>query len=86
MAEEKIDEGTRETDWENHVSASLKNMRRRTKETMKDFPTRGFREHMRAARIETLLAFRSIIDAAIEHLEDKSTASEEPKAGRINIE
>ena len=84
--EEKIDEGrSQETDWENHVSASLKNMRRRTKETMKDFPTRGFREHMRAARIETLLAFRSVLDAAIEHLEEKS-GPEEPKAGRINIE
>ena len=79
-----MEEGKRhEKDWDDHLSAGLKGMRREMKERMKDFPTKEFRTHTRAARREMLLALRSLIDKAIEKTEDKP---EEPKASHIVIE
>ncbi len=83
MAEEMKEEKKREADWEDHLAAALKGFRREFKGTMKDFPTKEFRMHTRAARREMLLAFRSLIDKAIERTEEKP---EEPKASRIVIE
>ncbi len=74
-----------EEDWEGHMATGLKGMRAQIKDQMKEFPSKGFRAHMKAAQRETLLAFRSILDMAIDKLEDKSE-SEEPKSGRITIE
>ena len=49
-------------------------MRAAREEIRKSFETMlppGFKEHRRAARKEMLLAFRSMIDAALEHVEEK---------------
>ena len=70
-------------DWEDHLVAGLKGLRRELKNGMKDFPTKEFRIHTRAARREMLLAIRSLIDRAIEKTEEKP---EEPKASRVIIE
>ena len=43
----------------------------RLKEELKEILPKDFREHSRAARKEQLLAVRSLIDAAIDHLEQK---------------
>ncbi len=84
MEEGKMDEGKlHEKDWEDHMAAGIKGMRAEIKDQLKDFPTKEFRTHMRAARREMLLAFRSIIDKAIEETEKPP---EEPKASRIVIE
>ncbi len=84
MEEPKMDEGKLHgKDWEDHLATGLKGMRADMKDKMKDFPTTEFRTHMRAARREMLLAFRSLIDKAIEKTEEPP---EEPKASRIVIE
>ncbi len=81
-----MDEGkVHESDWENHVSAGIKGMRAEMRDRMKDFPSKEFRLHAQAAEREMLLAFRSLIDLAIDKLEEKPTA-EEPKSGNITIE
>ncbi len=86
MQEPKFDEGkVHEKDWGNHMASGMKGMRAEVKDRMKDFPTREFRVHAKAAQREMLLAFRSLLDKAIEKLEDKPE-SEEPKSGRIVIE
>ncbi len=84
MDEGHVDEGKmHEQDWDQHLGTGLKGMRAEMKDKMKDFPTKDFRSHMRAARREMLLAFRSLLDKAIEKTEEPP---EEPKAGRIVIE
>ncbi len=84
MEENKTEEGKlHERDWEEHMAAGIKGMRAEMKDKMKDFPTKEFRVHMRAARREMLLAVRSLIDKAIEKNEEKP---EEPKGSRIIIE
>ena len=50
-----------------HVRAAREEMR----ESMKSFLPPGFWEHGRKARKEMLLAWRSMIDAALERMEDK---------------
>lgn len=83
MGEVMNDAKSHEADWEDHLAAGFKGLRRELKGGMKDFPTKEFRTHMRAARREMLLAFRSLIDKAIEKTEEKP---EEPKASRVVIE
>jgi hypothetical protein len=83
MVQEMKEERKHEADWEDHLAAGLKGLRREFKGSMKDFPTKEFRIHTRAARREMLLAFRSLIDKAIERTEEKP---EEPKASRVVIE
>ncbi len=81
-----MDEGqVHEADWENHVSAGLKGMRAEVMDKMKDFPNKDFRVHAKAAQREMLLAFRSLLDMAIDRLEEKPK-TEEPKSGNITIE
>lgn len=83
MADEMKEEKSYGADWEDHLVAGLKGLRRELKGGMKDFPTKEFRMHTRAARREMLLAFRTLVDHAIERTEEKP---EEPKAGRVVIE
>lgn len=83
MEEDMKEAMKHETDWEDHLAAGLKGLRREFKGGMKDFPTQEFRLHTRAARREMLLALRSLIDKAIERTEEKP---EEPKASRVVIE
>ncbi len=63
--EEKIPSEARE-----HLRAARDEMRKGLEAMLPP----GVLEHRRAARKEMLLAFRSMIDAAIEHTEEKKTA------------
>ncbi len=60
--EEKIPDEVRE-----HVRAAREEMR----ESMKAFLPPGFVEHRRNARREMLLAWRSLIDATLERMDEK---------------
>lgn len=60
--EEKIPEEVRQ-----HVRAAREEMR----ESIKAFLPPEFVEHRRKARKEMLLAWRSVIDSALERIEDK---------------
>ncbi len=48
-----------------------KKAREEMREAMKGFLPEGFLEHRRAARKEMLLAFRSLLDSAIQRMEEK---------------
>jgi len=61
--EDKIPEEARE-----HFHAARAEMR----ESIKGFLPPEFIEHRRNARKEMLLAWRSMIDSALEHIEEKS--------------
>jgi len=63
--EDKIPEEVRQ-----HVRAAREELR----ESVKAFLPPEFIEHRKKARREMLLAFRSVIDAALEHMEDKKKA------------
>lgn len=52
-----------------HMKAARQEMRK----SMETILPPGFLEHRRAARKEMLLAFRSLIDAAIKKTEEKSS-------------
>jgi hypothetical protein len=60
--EDKIPEEARE-----HFRAARQEMR----ESIKDLFPPEFIEHRRAARKEMLLAWRSMIDSALKHMEEK---------------
>ena len=51
----------------------MKAAREEMKKTLEAMMPPGYREHRRAARREMLLAFRSLIDAAIKKTEEKSS-------------
>lgn len=73
-------------EWEEHLVAAFKGLRREFKQVLQDFPLAEFRQHTRAARREMLLAARTLLDAALARLEDKPAEPTEPKAGRVTIE
>ena len=70
-------------EWEGQLAAGLKGLRAEIRGRLKHFPSQEFHTHMRAARRETLLAIRSLLDQAIEQTK---APPEEPKASRIVIE
>ncbi len=72
-----------EMDWEDHLAALIKGLRSEAKDWAKEFPTKEFRVHTRNANREMLLALRSLLDKAIEKMEEQPS---EPKASRIVIE
>jgi hypothetical protein len=52
-----------------HMKAARQEMRK----SIESMPPPGFLEHRRAARKEMLLAFRSMIDSALEKTKEKSS-------------
>jgi hypothetical protein len=66
--EDKIPEEVRQ-----HVRAAREEMR----ESIKAFLPPGFVEHRKNARREMLLAWRSLIDSAIERMDEKQEEAEE---------
>jgi hypothetical protein len=66
--EDKIPEEVR-----HHVRAARDEMR----ESIKAFLPPGFVEHRKNARREMLLAWRSLIDSAIERMDEKQEETEE---------
>ena len=53
------------------VREHFREARRELRESMKEFLPPGFIEHRKKARKETLLAWRSLIDAALERMDEK---------------
>jgi len=53
----------------------MKAAREEMRKSMETILPPGFLDHRRAARKEALMAFRSMIDAAIEKTEEKSKSS-----------
>lgn len=66
--EDKIPEEVRQ-----HVRAAREEMR----ESIKAFLPPGFVEHRKNARREMLLAWRSLIDSALERMDEKQEEAEE---------
>jgi hypothetical protein len=62
--------GSRVKEAREHVKAARNSMRMGWEELI----PRGFIEHRRAARREMLLAMRSLLDAAIEHVEKRKSS------------
>ena len=59
------------------VREHFREARQELRESMKTFLPPGFIEHRRKARREMLLAWRSLIDAALERMDEKEKAEEE---------
>jgi hypothetical protein len=59
------------------VREHFREARQELRESMKTFLPPGFIEHRRKARREMLLAWRSLIDAALERMDNKEKAEEE---------
>ena len=53
------------------VREHFRQARRELRESMKEFLPPGFIEHRQKARREMLLAWRSLIDAALERMDEK---------------
>lgn len=53
------------------VKEHFREARRELRESMKEFLPPGFIEHRKKARREMLLAWRSLIDAALEKMDEK---------------
>ena len=66
--EDEIPESVRQ-----HVRAAREEMR----ESIKAFLPPGFIEHRRKARREMLLAWRSLIDSALERMDDKKEETDD---------
>jgi hypothetical protein len=69
--------------WEDHLAAAMKGFRKEFHGKLGDFPSADFHKHRRAAGREMLLAFRSLLDKAIEKMEEEPPA---PKAAKIKVE
>ena len=54
------------------VREHFREARKELRESMKEFLPPGFIDHRRKARREMLLAWRSLIDAAIEKMDEKT--------------
>ena len=54
------------------VRQHMRSAREELRESVKAFLPPEFMEHRKKARKEMLLAFRSVIDSALERMEDKS--------------
>ena len=77
------------TDWEEDLVKAIMGMRHAWRERMKDFPSSEFHLHAHAAHREMLLAARSLLDAAIQRIEQKphAEAEDQPKpAERITLD
>ena len=83
MDEAKVE---KEMGWEDHLAAAIKSFRKEMKETGVGFFPEEFKSHQRAARREMLLAWRSLLDARIEKLENLDKEKAAQKATRIKVE
>ena len=83
MEEVKVE---KETSWEDHLAAAIKAFRKEMKETGLGILPDEFKMHQRAARREMLLAWRSLLDARIEKLENVDKEKSAQKTTRIKVE
>ena len=59
------------------VREHFREARRELRESMKEFLPPGFIEHRKKARREMLLAWRSLIDSALQRMDEKEKKEEE---------
>jgi len=71
MHENKTHRSRFEEEMPEEVREHFREARKELRESMKEFLPPGFIEHRKKARREMLLAWRSLIDAAIEKMDDK---------------
>lgn len=83
MAEQKEE---KEKSWEDLLAQAIKSFRKEMKEQRGDLFPEEFHTHRRAAHREVLLAWRSLIDARIEKLDQVEKEKSAPKASRITVE
>lgn len=79
-------EAEKEMSWEDHLAAAIKAFRKEMRETGLGLVPDDFKTHQRAARREMLLAWRSLLDARIEKLENVDKEKSAQKATRIKVE
>ncbi|MBM3127599.1 MAG: hypothetical protein FJ009_03085 [Chloroflexi bacterium] len=72
--------------WEDHLAAAIKAFRKEMKEGRGEMFPEEFRMHRRAAQREMLLAWRSLLDARIEKLDQAEKEKSTAKATRIKVE
>lgn len=71
MAEKKTKPEAEEFDLEEWLDDGIQGLRRTLKRNRPQILPEQFKEHTRAARKEMILAVRSLLDAAIEELEEE---------------
>lgn len=71
MHEKKTHRSRFEEEMPEEVREHFREARRELRESMKEFLPPGFIEHRKKARREMLLAWRSLIDAALEKMDEK---------------
>ncbi len=76
----------KEPSWEDHLAAAIKSFRKEIEEWHGDLLPDEFHAHRRAAKREMLLAWRSLLDARIEKLENEGKEQATPQATRIKVE
>ncbi len=76
----------KELTWEDHLAAAIKSFRKEMKGRQMDILPGEFHQHRRAAQREMLLAWRSLIDARIEKLENADKEKSAPQVTRIKVE
>lgn len=76
----------KELTWEDHLAAAIKSFRKEMKGRRMEGLPGEFHEHRRAAQREMLLAWRSLIDARIEKLENADKEKSAPQVTRIKVE
>jgi hypothetical protein len=78
MAEEEVLEEEEEFDFEDWLSQGVRAMKRMKWGKRRKHVQAKHKEHMRAASKEVLLAFRSLLDEAIEQFEPEPTRKGKP--------
>ena len=71
MHEKKTHRSRFEEEMPEEVREHFREARKELRESMKEFLPPGFIEHRKKARREMLLAWRSLIDAALEKIDEK---------------
>ena len=71
MHEKKTHRSRFEEQMPEEVREHFREARKELRESMKEFLPPGFIEHRKKARREMLLAWRSLIDAALERMDEK---------------
>ncbi len=77
MHEKKSHRSYFEDEMPDEVREHFREARKELRESMKEFLPPGFIEHRKKARKEMLLAWRSLIDSALERMDEEQEKPEE---------
>jgi len=73
--------------WEEHLKAGMEGLKEEMRESFESRDTlNSVRKHGRAAMKEVLLAWRSLIDGAIEHIDEAEKGGSHKRVTKIKIE